>query len=154
MLTIRWHLITPFFLGSTSVGLNILIRHSFTDLWVWITACVPWPLLLLSLSFLNWIKNEMIFYLIYELMVPTLILRYDKKIISFLIQFMIQFKNKKIRLDIACEFAYSAFDIFQKVVFCSVLYTEVNWQTFVMIKCKIISRNYLWMKKIILVIDF
>ena len=31
-----------------------------------------------SLSFLNWVKNEML---------PTLIQRYDKKIISFLIQF-------------------------------------------------------------------
>ena len=32
MLTIRGRLITPFILGSMSVGLNILIRHSFTDL--------------------------------------------------------------------------------------------------------------------------
>ena len=32
MLTIRGRLITPFILGSISVGLNILIRHSFTDL--------------------------------------------------------------------------------------------------------------------------
>ena len=32
MLTIRGRLIIPFFLGSMSVGLNILIRHSFTDL--------------------------------------------------------------------------------------------------------------------------
>ena len=39
-------LITPFVLGSMSVGLNILIRHSFMDLWVWITALVPWPQLL------------------------------------------------------------------------------------------------------------
>ena len=38
MLTIRGRLITPFILGSMSVGLNILIRHSFTDLWVWIMA--------------------------------------------------------------------------------------------------------------------
>ena len=37
----------------------------------------------LSLSFLNWIKNEMIFYRISELMLATLIQRYDKKIISF-----------------------------------------------------------------------
>ena len=29
MLTIRGRLITPFILGSMSVGLNILIRHSF-----------------------------------------------------------------------------------------------------------------------------
>ena len=29
-----------------SVGLNILIRHSFMDLWFWITALVPWPQLL------------------------------------------------------------------------------------------------------------
>ena len=42
MLTIRGRLITPFVLGSMSVGLNILIRHSFMDLWVWITALVPW----------------------------------------------------------------------------------------------------------------
>ena len=32
MLTIRRRLITPFILGSMSVGLNILICHSFTDL--------------------------------------------------------------------------------------------------------------------------
>ena len=32
MLTIRGRLITPFILGSKSVGLNILIHHSFTDL--------------------------------------------------------------------------------------------------------------------------
>ena len=38
-----------------------------------------------SLWFLNWDKNEMIFYRISELMLPTLIQRYDKKkIISFL----------------------------------------------------------------------
>ena len=37
-LTIRGRLITPFIVGSMSVGLNILIRHSFTDLWVWIMA--------------------------------------------------------------------------------------------------------------------
>ena len=36
----------PFVLGSMSVGLNILIRHSFMDLWFWITALVPWPQLL------------------------------------------------------------------------------------------------------------
>ena len=46
MLTIRGRLITPFVLGSMSVGLNILIRHSFMDLWVWITALVPWTQLL------------------------------------------------------------------------------------------------------------
>ena len=46
MLTIRGRLITPFVLGSMSVGLNILIRHSFMDLWFWITALVPWPQLL------------------------------------------------------------------------------------------------------------
>ena len=34
---------------SLSVGLNILIRHSFMDLWFWITALVPWPQLLLIL---------------------------------------------------------------------------------------------------------
>ena len=32
MLTLRGRLITPFILGSMSVGLNILIRHLFTDL--------------------------------------------------------------------------------------------------------------------------
>ena len=32
MLTIHGRLITPFILGSMSVGLNILIRHSFMDL--------------------------------------------------------------------------------------------------------------------------
>ena len=47
MLTIRGRLITPFVLGSMSVGLNILIRHSFMDLWFWITALVPWPQLLI-----------------------------------------------------------------------------------------------------------
>ena len=31
-----------------SVGLNILIRHSFMDLWFWITALVPWPQLLIE----------------------------------------------------------------------------------------------------------
>ena len=35
-----------------------------------------------SLSFLNWIKNEMIFYRISELMLAILIQRYDKKISS------------------------------------------------------------------------
>ena len=50
MLTIRGRLITPFVLGSMSVGLNILIRHSFMDLWFWITALVPWPQLLSSSS--------------------------------------------------------------------------------------------------------
>ena len=46
MLTIRGRLITPFILGSMSVGLNILIRHSFTDLWDWFMAWVPWQQLL------------------------------------------------------------------------------------------------------------
>ena len=36
-----------------------------------------------SLLFLDWIKNEMIFYHISELMLAALIQRYDKKIISF-----------------------------------------------------------------------
>ena len=49
LLTIRGRLITPFVLGSMSVGLNILIRHSFMDLWFWITALVPWPQLLYTL---------------------------------------------------------------------------------------------------------
>ena len=35
----------------------------------------------------------------------------------------------------------SAFDIFRKVVFCVVLYSEVNLQSFVMIKCKIFCSN-------------
>ena len=48
MLTIRGRLITPFVLGSMSVGLNILIRHSFMDLWFWITALVSWPQLILK----------------------------------------------------------------------------------------------------------
>ena len=51
MLTIRGRLITPFVLGSMSVGLNFLIRHSFMDLWVWITALVPWPQLLKGNNF-------------------------------------------------------------------------------------------------------
>ena len=46
MLTIRGHLISPFILMSMSVGLNILIRHLFTDLWDWFMAWVPWPQLL------------------------------------------------------------------------------------------------------------
>ena len=50
MLTIRGRLITPFVLGSMSVGLNILIRHSFMDLWFWITALVPWPQLLATMD--------------------------------------------------------------------------------------------------------
>ena len=41
-----------------------------------------WPLtackISVSLSFLNWIKTEMIFYRISELMLATLIQRYDK----------------------------------------------------------------------------
>ena len=36
-----------------------------------------------SLSFLNWIKNEMIFYRISELMLATLIQRYDKNSFHF-----------------------------------------------------------------------
>ena len=32
VVTIRGRLVTPFILGSMSVGLNILIRHSFMDL--------------------------------------------------------------------------------------------------------------------------
>ena len=48
MLTIRGRLITPFILGSMSAGLNILIRHSFTDLCIWIMAWVPWPQLLFT----------------------------------------------------------------------------------------------------------
>ena len=36
-----------------------------------------------SLSFLNWAKNEMIFYRISEFMLATLIQRYDKKLFHF-----------------------------------------------------------------------
>ena len=36
-----------------------------------------------SLAFLNWIKNEMIFYHISEFMLATLIQRYDKKSFHF-----------------------------------------------------------------------
>ena len=50
--------------------------------------------------------------------------------------------------------AYCAFGITGKVVFCLALYTEVNLQTFVMIQCKIICRNYLCTKSFILVIGF
>ena len=53
MLTTRERLITPFILGFMSVGLNSLIRHSFTDLWFWITAWVPWPLLLYQFNLLR-----------------------------------------------------------------------------------------------------
>ena len=38
---------------------------------------------LVNLSFLNWIKTEMIFYHISELMLATLIQRYDKKSFHF-----------------------------------------------------------------------
>ena len=48
LVSIRGRLITPFVLGYMSVGLNILIRHSFMDLWFWITALVPWPQLLFT----------------------------------------------------------------------------------------------------------
>ena len=41
----------------------------------------------ISLSFLKWIKNEMIFHSISELILAILILRYDEKSFSFLIQF-------------------------------------------------------------------
>ena len=44
--------------------------------------------ILVSFSFLNWFKNEMIFYHISELMLATLIQRSDKK--SF------HFKNKRL----------------------------------------------------------
>ena len=54
-LTVRGRLITPFILGSMSLDLNILIRYSFADFWVWIMAWVldPWcnyMYLLISLS--------------------------------------------------------------------------------------------------------
>ena len=64
MLTIRGRLITPFVLGSMSVGLNILIRHSFMDLWFWITALVPWPQLLLldfdQLPLITWFLQNIL----------------------------------------------------------------------------------------------
>ena len=56
MLTIRGRLITPFVLGSMSVGLSILIRHSFIDLWVWITVLVPWPQLLKHYCYKYWLR--------------------------------------------------------------------------------------------------
>ena len=56
MLTIRGRLITPFVLGSMSVGLNILICHSFMDLWFWITALVPWPQLLVATRLFGYIN--------------------------------------------------------------------------------------------------
>ena len=46
------------------------------------------------LSFLNRIKNEMIFYGISELILPTLIQRYDKK--SFHFWSNSQFKNERL----------------------------------------------------------
>ena len=50
---------------------------------------------------------------------------------------------------------YCAFDIVQKGAFCLALYTEeVNLQTFIMIWCKAIYRNYLCTKSFILVIVF
>ena len=47
---------------------------------------------------------------------------------------------------------YCAFDIFQRVVFCLALYSEENLQTFVLILCKTICRNYLGTKSFILVL--
>ena len=44
-----------------------------------LTACK----IIVNLSFLNWIKNEMSFYRISELMLATLIQRYDKKSFHF-----------------------------------------------------------------------
>ena len=61
-------------------GLN---KYSCNNRMWHLTACK----ISVSFSFLNWIKYEMIFCHISELMLPTLIQRYDKKIISFLIQF-------------------------------------------------------------------
>ena len=66
MLTIRGRLITPFVLGSMSVGLNILIRHSFMDLWVWITALVPWPQLLIPMKYM--LSENKIIIIFYSLM--------------------------------------------------------------------------------------
>ena len=45
-----------------------------------IIKCGPWqPVKFQLVSFLNWIKNEMIYYRISELMLAALIQRYDKK---------------------------------------------------------------------------
>ena len=44
-----------------------------------------------SLSFFNWIKNEMIVYCISELMLATLIQRYDKKSFCFKNERLIKF---------------------------------------------------------------
>ena len=74
MLTIRGRLITPFVLGSMSVGLNILIRHSFMDLWFWITALVPWPQLLFlgKISLLSGTSTLYMHILLYKLTIVLL----------------------------------------------------------------------------------
>ena len=57
--------------------------------------------------------------------------------------------------DVTAKFDDCAVDIFQKVVFCLALYTEEMYlQTFVMIQCKTICRNYLCTKSFILIIVF
>ena len=64
-----------------------------------------WPLtackISVNLSFLNWIKNEMIFYGISEFMVATLIQRYVKK--SF------HFKNERLPHFIILLIPYKTF---------------------------------------------
>ena len=74
MLTIRGRLITPFVLGSMSVGLNILICHSFMDLWFWITALVPWPQLLLTFMW-SWRRVNTLWFRLPEVLDHCLILK-------------------------------------------------------------------------------
>ena len=79
MLTIRGRLITPFVLGSMSVGLNILIRHSFMDLWFWITALVPWPQVLEELNSIYILKlKHSLFLLQLHRKLSNLIHLFDK----------------------------------------------------------------------------
>ena len=56
-------------------------------------------------QFLTWIKNEMIFYHISELMLPTLVQRFDKKIISFLIHFKNESLNEILQA-VRCHFLW------------------------------------------------
>ena len=63
------------------------IQVWFNQLIYGISTIIKWgiwqPVTFQLVSFLNWIKNEIIFYRVSELMLATLIQRYDKKIISF-----------------------------------------------------------------------
>ena len=94
-----------------SSKIDIFIQERFNKLIYSINTIIncgiwqPVKFQLVSLSFLNWIKNEIIFYLISELMLATLSLRYDKK--SF------HFKNKRlteilkaVRCHILCLYQY------------------------------------------------